>query len=71
LQRSTAHEIISDLNLLKMSALWVPKMLREEHKGKRMAALLKNVCHYQNEGEMLMESIITGHETWVYGCTSE
>jgi hypothetical protein len=35
---STVHEIISDLNFHKVSACWVPEMLTEEHKSKRMAA---------------------------------
>jgi ribosomal protein L13 len=35
--KSTVHEIISDLNFHKVSAHWVPKMLTEEHKSRRMA----------------------------------
>jgi ribosomal protein L13 len=45
---STIHEIISDSNFRKVSACCVPKMLTEEHKSKRMAALLENLCHYQD-----------------------
>jgi hypothetical protein len=68
--RSTVHEIITDLNFHKVSARWVPKMNTEEHKSKRMAASLENLC-YQDEGESLMESIIKGDETWVYEFTPE
>jgi hypothetical protein len=60
--KSTVHDIISDLNFCKMSVHWVPKILTEEHKSKRMAASLENLCCYQ-DGELFMESIITEHET--------
>jgi hypothetical protein len=40
--KNTLHELISGLNFCKLSACWVPKMLTEEHKSKRMAALLEN-----------------------------
>jgi hypothetical protein len=36
-----------------------------------MAALLENLCLYQDEGESFMESIITGDKTWVYKFTPE
>jgi hypothetical protein len=36
--KSTAHEIISDLDICKVSARWALKMLTKEHKDKRMAA---------------------------------
>jgi hypothetical protein len=66
--KSTAHKIISDLNFCKVSALWVQKMLTEEHKSTRMAASFENFCRYQNEGELFMESIM-GDETCVYELT--
>jgi hypothetical protein len=37
-------------------------MLTEEHKSKRMAALLENLCCYQDEGESFVENIIMGDE---------
>jgi hypothetical protein len=69
--KSTVHEIISDLNFCKVSTCWVPKMLIKEHKSKRMAALLENLCCYQDEGESFVESLVTGDETWVYEFTPE
>jgi hypothetical protein len=41
-------------------------MLTEEHKSKSMAASPENLCHYQDKGELFMESIVTGYETCVY-----
>jgi hypothetical protein len=64
--KSTVHEIISDLNFYKVSVHWVTKMFTKEHKSKRMAASLENLCHYQDEEESFVESIVTGDETWVY-----
>jgi hypothetical protein len=69
--KSTVHKIISDLNFRKVSAHWVPKMLTEEHRSKRMAALLENLCCYQDEEESFVESIIMGDEIWVYEFTPE
>jgi hypothetical protein len=46
-------------------------MLTEEHKCKRWATSLENLCRYQDEGELFVESIITGDETWVYEFTPE
>jgi hypothetical protein len=69
--KSTAHEIISDLNLCKVSACWVLKVLTEKHKSKRMAASLENLCCYQDEGELFVESIVMGDETWVFEFTPE
>jgi hypothetical protein len=45
------------------------KMLIKEHKSKRMAASFENLCRYQDEGELFVESIVTGDETWVYEFT--
>jgi histone-lysine N-methyltransferase SETMAR len=69
--KSTDHEIISDSNFRKVSARWIPKMLSKQHKNKRIAALLENLCRYQDEGESFVESIVTGDETWVYEFTPE
>jgi hypothetical protein len=47
--KSTVHEIISDLNIRKLPALWVSEMLTEEHKSKIIAAVVENVSCYQDE----------------------
>jgi hypothetical protein len=38
-------------------------MLTMEHKSKRMAALLENLCRYQDEGESFVKIPIMGDET--------
>jgi hypothetical protein len=36
----------------------------------KVSASLENLCHYQDEGESFMESIVKGDETWIYAFTS-
>jgi hypothetical protein len=60
--KSTVHEIISDLNFFKASACWVLKMFTKELKSIRIAASFENLCHYQDKGELFVESIIIGDE---------
>jgi hypothetical protein len=61
--KSTVHEIISDLDFRKVSACWVPKMPTEDHKSKRMAASLGNLCRYQDEGELFVKNIVMTNKT--------
>lgn len=51
--KSSVHEIWSELGYRKVSARWVPKLLTNQHKIQRMK-------------KGLLESIVTGDETWVY-----
>jgi hypothetical protein len=60
----TSYEIISDLIVYTMSAHWIPNVLTEEHKGKRMAALLENLCYTRMKERH--EIIIMGDESWMY-----
>jgi hypothetical protein len=46
--KSAVREIVSGLNLRQFCARWVPKTLTEEHKSKRIAVLLENLCRYQD-----------------------
>jgi hypothetical protein len=50
-QRVKVHEIIADLNICKVAAHWVLKMLTKEHQSNRMAAWLENVGLCQDVGE--------------------
>jgi hypothetical protein len=70
-EKCAVHKIISDLNFHKVCASLVPKMLTNDHKTKRITALLENVCQYQDEGELFVKSIITGNVAWVYEFTPE
>ena len=54
-----------------MSTRWVPKMLTDDHKTKRMGSALKFLTCYTKEGDEFLDSIVTGEETWVFHHTPE
>lgn len=70
--RSVLHEVISNrLDYRKLSALWVLKMLTEEHKQKRIEAGRMVLERYDEQGEEFLDSIVTGDETWISYTTPE
>lgn len=70
--RTTLHKIVSEnLQFHKLCARWVPRLLTEEHKMKRMACALDFLDRYHKEGDQFLENIVTGDETWVSHMTPE
>ncbi|GFV00446.1 histone-lysine N-methyltransferase SETMAR [Trichonephila clavipes] len=70
--RTTLHKVVSEkLKFRKLCARWVPRLLTEEHKLKRMACALDFLDRYHKEGDQFLESIVTGDETWVSHITPE
>ena len=55
----------------KVSARWVPKMLTEDHKLARVSACQQLLDRFNAEGEVFLERIVTGDETWVHHYTPE
>ncbi len=53
----------NDLNFGKVCARWVPCQLTETHKKNRMVAALNSLEQYSNEGEDMLNRIVTGDET--------
>jgi hypothetical protein len=49
----------------KKCARWVPRMLAEDHRKKRMGAALKFLERYHRDGDKFLDHIVTGDETWV------
>ena len=47
-----------------MCARWVPKILTDDHKTKRMGSVLKFLTRYAQEEDEFLDSIVTGDETW-------
>jgi hypothetical protein len=47
----------------KDTSRWVPKMLTDDHKTKRMGSALKFLTRYAQEGDEFLDSIVTGDET--------
>ena len=50
---------------------WVPKMLKDGHKTKRMGSALNVLTRYAQEGDDFLDSIATGDEIWVFHHTPE
>jgi len=44
-------------------------MLTDDHITKRMGSALKFLTRYAQEGDESLDSIVTGHETWVFFTT--
>lgn len=70
--RSVIYAIVSEqLHYKKICARWVPKMLTDEHKTKRLAHALSFLERYDKEGDEFLSHIVTGDETWVSYYTPE
>jgi len=62
--RSVIYDIVSEkLGYKKLCAIWVPKMLTDEHKQKRLAAAHQFLQRHQIEGDQCFDHIVTGDET--------
>jgi len=66
------HEAVTEkLGYRKLCARWVPKMLTDGHKTKRMGSALKFLTRYAQEGDEFLDAIVTRDETWGFHHTSE
>jgi [histone H3]-lysine36 N-dimethyltransferase SETMAR len=69
---TTVEKILTDtLGYHKVSARWVPRMLTDEHKRKRMECAQQFLQQCETNKEQLLNSIVTGDETWVFHFTPE
>ncbi len=72
ISHGTICKIIQDeLEMSKVCARWVPKLLTSEHTEKRMGAALAFLSRYWEEGESLVDRIVTGDEKWVHYYTPQ
>jgi len=70
--KTTIHEAVTEkLGYRKLCARWLPKLLTDDHKTKRMGSALKFLTRYVQEGDEFLDSIVTGDETWVFHHTPE
>ena len=61
------HAILTDnLGLSKLSARWVPRQLRPEHKSQRIECALNLLNHLNDDPENCFRRLVTGDETWIY-----
>jgi hypothetical protein len=72
ISRSLLHDIATEhLHYHELCARWVPKMLTDDHKTKRMGAALNFMVRYHNECDGFLNHIVTGYETWISHVTPE
>ncbi|UYV63879.1 hypothetical protein LAZ67_2005879 [Cordylochernes scorpioides] len=70
--KTTIDKILREhLGYSKVCAIWVPKMLTEDHKRQRVDAAQKFLNCHKTDGEEFLDSIVTGDETWVHCTTPE
>jgi histone-lysine N-methyltransferase SETMAR len=68
----SVEEILhNELNVSKVSARWVPRLLSPEHKERRLVAVTQLLQRHEREGAEFLDSILTYDETWVHYFTPE
>ncbi|UYV85126.1 hypothetical protein LAZ67_X004640 [Cordylochernes scorpioides] len=70
--KTTIDKILHEhLGYSKVCAIWVPKMLTEDHERQRVDAAQKFLDCHETDGEEFLDSIVTGDVTWVHYNTPE
>jgi hypothetical protein len=61
-----SYSIMHDrLKSRKVCARWVPRELKDREKMKRRCLFLQHLSRYTDEGEDMLNRIVTGDESWV------
>jgi hypothetical protein len=69
--KTIIHEALTEkLGYRKMCPRWVPEILTDDHKTKRMGSVLKFLTRY-TQGDEFLNSIVTGEENWGFHHTPE
>lgn len=64
---STVHRVLTqDLSMSKVSARWVPRLLKDSEKQRRVACSTEFLRRFEREGEQFLDKIITVDETWIH-----
>ncbi|UYV77128.1 SOCS2 [Cordylochernes scorpioides] len=70
--KTTIDKILHEhLGYSKVCAIWVPKMLTEDHERQRVDAAQKFLDCHETDGEEFLDSIVTGDVIWVHYNTPE
>ncbi len=71
ISHATVHCIVRDeLAMKKVLSRWVLKQLTETHRNECMASVIDFLTRYEQEGNAMLQRIVTGDETWVHHYTS-
>ena len=66
LKRTAVHNIVTEhLNLTKVCARWVPRLLSADEKTSRVAASNDFIRRYERQGARFLQRIITTDETYI------
>jgi len=66
------HEVVSNHHdYRKLCARWVPKLLTDEHRQKRIESGRLFWERFDQQGEELLDTIVTDYETWIFYTTPE
>lgn len=64
---SLTHRIlVTELGMSKVSARWVPRLLKEDEKQRRILCSAEFLRRYDAEGDNFLNRIITTDETWLH-----
>ena len=64
--RTVVYEIVTEhLQHCKICVRWVTQMLTDAHKTVRMGAALMFLECYKRGGNVFLDQIVTGDETWI------
>ncbi|GFY16424.1 uncharacterized protein TNCV_2350671 [Trichonephila clavipes] len=70
--QSLSHEIVTKHLLFKnLSARWIPNTLTPEHKIYSLGAALTFLLRYHDDGDEVLDRIVTDDETWISHFTPE
>ena len=64
--KDTVLRILKDLNMSKVSARWVPRLLTVDQKAHRVTSSSEFLSRYDAEGERFLNRIVTQDETWLW-----
>lgn len=64
--KNTVNRILHELNMSKVSARWVPRLLTSDQKARRVTDSMEFLSRYEATGETFLNSIITQDETWLW-----
>ena len=63
----TVYRILTDeLHMRKVCARWIPRLLTDDNRNKRVNASKKFLRRYRHEGEEFLSRIVTTDETWLF-----
>lgn len=66
ISKERVQAIISNLNYRKICARWVPRLLTEQMKKKRVDACVEFLARYRRDGDQFLHNIVTGDESWIH-----